>query len=226
MSTALELPMSPEQRARYYHGQYVRYAGDALQAAWKCGEALAEVRSSLKQGDWLPWLQSAGISKSAGYRFMALFEGHKLPALGSFQSMTAALKSLPKPKPDPAAEPDAEPKLTAAEKRLVERDRLIEQAKAAEERAQQAEQERDEARQTAEHFEAEAKVAEGFQRGRDVLEERQAEIRQRNHRISELESENGELKRENHGLRRAVKELRAELDAAKQPAGADEDLPF
>ena len=207
---------------------FEKLARRTVREAWYAGQALQRVKDTSVHGAWMPWLKSEGVSLDMQKRCRAIYAGHQIGDLRQFASVAAALRALPKPEPksEPDLPTDKPAELTPAEKRLVERDKLVEQAKAAEERAQAAEQAGREAHQMAEHFEAEAKVAGGFQRGRDVIEERQAEIRQLKHRIYELEAENGELKRENHGLRRVVKELRAELDAAMQPADAGDGLPF
>ena len=70
---------------------------------------------------------------------------------------------------------------------------------------QDAGQQATEKNQLVDHYESEMKVGKGFAKGRDVLEERQAEIRRLNHRVYELEEENGSLLRELKKLKRQLK---------------------
>lgn len=67
----------------------------AVEEAWLAGRLLNEKRAALAHGDFLPWLESEGYSQSRAYRFMELAERVETSQLGNFDSVHAALASLP-----------------------------------------------------------------------------------------------------------------------------------
>ena len=67
----------------------------AVEEAWLAGRKLNEKRGALAHGEFLPWLESEGYSQSRAYRFMDLAERAETSQLGKFDSVHAALASLP-----------------------------------------------------------------------------------------------------------------------------------
>ena len=92
----------------------------ALEAAWRAGEALSEVKRRLAHGAWLPWLREAGIAERTARRYRTLFEGYpEIGLLGRFGGIHEAVKAippkrapkpaLPAPKPVLVEDPDPDP---------------------------------------------------------------------------------------------------------------------
>ena len=192
-------------RAIYHYRQARRYAGLAVEEAWKTGAALTEVRESTEHGMWRSWLETSGIPKSTAHRWMQLAAGIQMSHVGHFSSIAEALKALP-PKAKPAAPNRRTPKMTATEKALADRSAVLQRAQDAEDRALAAEQSEREAHQRTDYAEAALLVQDGYAPGRDVLTERQEAIRQLKARVSDLEQTNGTLLGENRGLRRLLKQ--------------------
>ena len=67
----------------------------AVEEAWLAGRKLNEKRAALPHGEFLPWLEYEGYSQSRAYRFMELAERVETSRLGNFDSVHAALASLP-----------------------------------------------------------------------------------------------------------------------------------
>ena len=67
-----------------------------VEAAWCVGQALVEIKAKKQHGEWLPWLEQEGVSHDISVRLMKL-STIQIPQLAVFDSVDAALKSLPKP---------------------------------------------------------------------------------------------------------------------------------
>lgn len=74
----------------------------SVEAAWRAGEALAELKSRLPHGDWMRWLETEAVTESTSRRLRRLATV-PLEQLVEFDTVSAALKSLPAPTP-PAPE--------------------------------------------------------------------------------------------------------------------------
>ena len=92
---------TPEQRAVHWHQQIGARVRLTLESAWRCGEALAEVKAARHHGEWLPWLETVGIHERTAQRRIRLFaaypEGEKTTFV-AFGSIDAALRALPDPR--------------------------------------------------------------------------------------------------------------------------------
>ena len=109
-----------------------------VQKAWEIGNDLREAKDLLNHGEWMPWLEARGIDKSMSSRFMRICEEYQISQLEKFESVSDALKALPKPAPKPLPITESRPEgLTSAEKRLMERDEHIERIKRLEEQTRQ-----------------------------------------------------------------------------------------
>ena len=72
-----------------------RLARRTLEEAWRCGQALAEVREKLPHGGWMAWLHDVDIRHETVRRLIRLSEAYEIPQLGEFGSVSEALKGLP-----------------------------------------------------------------------------------------------------------------------------------
>jgi len=220
--TLLLKPCSVDEwktRERELAGDFEQVSRHRVEVAWRWGEAIYNLREGLEHGDFLDYLHARGIAKSTAYRAIELFSAFpQISQIGKFATLTEARKAIPKPQKETGIEgaEEALPKLTAAEKRLMERDALVEQAKQAEERAGEAEQKVKEQAAIIEHYENGEKVSEGFQQGRSVIENKQAEVSQLKKKIGDLQRDLKEAKRENSFLKRKLKEKDKQIEALKE----------
>ena len=187
------------------------FARRSVIEAYYAGKILASAKAELKHGNFRQWLENNGINRETARRFMRLAD-LEMTQIVSFDTMDAALKFLPKPQkadnPDPPEVSTVET-LTPAEKRLMERDALIQQAKEAEARASEAQAELEEIKQQNKHLLQGEKVAQGFDQGVDVIEEAQTEVRQLKRENSKLKNELRELKKDFANYKRwATRELK------------------
>ena len=184
----------------------------ALQDAWNAGKVLNVLRPRFEHGEWLPWLDEQNIHRSTARRYMKLNEGHEYGDLIELDSLSAAMRALPKPRPVILPPPDNDPiPDTPKTKRVdpIAQQALVEQTRMAEERASEAEQRLKDQEQVIAHYEQGSKVAEGYQTGRSVIEEGQETARQLRHRVAKLEDELVDLKWENRKLRKVIRQLKA-----------------
>ena len=84
-----------KRRFRENWGEAKGYGHKAIEHAWQAGQALAEVKAKSPYGTWETWLKGEGLSWDTARRLMQLASIEN-PQLADFDSMTAALKSLPK----------------------------------------------------------------------------------------------------------------------------------
>ena len=206
----LTLPEKAEE-AKAVISEARGFARRSVIEAYYAGKILASAKAELAHGNFRQWLENNGINRETARRFMKLAD-LKIANIVSFDTIDAALKSLPKPQkadnPDPPEVSTAET-LTLAEKRLMERDALIQQAKEAEERASETQAELEEIKQQNKHLLQGEKVAEGFAQGVSVIEETQEQIRQLKRKVGDLTIENRELKKDFANYKRwATKELK------------------
>ena len=194
---ALTLPEKGKEIKSVISESY-RLARRSVLEAYYAGCLLRSVKSDLEHGNFGVWLENNGIKHDTAARFMRLAE-REISDIQKFDTIAAALKSLPKPQkaenPDPPEVSTVET-LTPAEKRLMERDALIQQAKEAEARASEAQAELEEIKQQNKHLLQGEKVAQGFDQGVDVIEEAQTEVRQLKRENSKLKNELRELKKD------------------------------
>ena len=169
--------------------EFRQLARRTVEQAWECGRLLTELKEVMEHGAWLPWLEENEIPRRTASHFMRLHHAYQMGKLDRFGSVDAALKALPPATPKALPAGRGEPGLTVHEKRLVERDQLVKENRELKVELQEAGNVASEKKQLVAHLESE--LGDGFARGRDVLEERQAEIRRLGQRIHELEQENG-----------------------------------
>ena len=192
----LTLPEKAEE-AKAVISEARGFARRSVIEAYYAGKILASAKAELAHGNFRQWLENNGINRETARRFMKLAELQRTQIM-SFDTISAALKSLPKPQkadnPDPTGVSTVET-LSPAEKRIMERDALIQQAKEAEVRASETKAELEEIKQQNRHLLQGKKVAQGFDQGVDVIEEAQVEVRRLKREVSQLKTERNELKK-------------------------------
>ena len=68
-----------------------RFARQSVFDAWKAGSVLVQIRDRTPQGQWLPWVEAAGLSNSTAQRLLLLGDELEINQLGEFATMEAAL---------------------------------------------------------------------------------------------------------------------------------------
>lgn len=102
-ATSNRLPILQAQ-AREMHKAVGQFEGEAARAALGAGAMLAEAKSLCRHGEWLPFLQAAGIPERSAQRYMLLHRaGFKYATVAYFGFATAerfastGLKLFPEP---------------------------------------------------------------------------------------------------------------------------------
>ncbi len=84
---------TPERRAIFWDRKFQASYKTTIEAAWRCGRALLEVRKKNAHGHWMEWLQSTGISYTRARRCIAL-AGVELSHVLNFPNMKQALAAV------------------------------------------------------------------------------------------------------------------------------------
>ena len=95
-TTALIVPLfSPAwKRVEEHYGAACRFGRQAIEEAWRCGDALIAAKAETKHGDWLPALKAAGINRKTAHRLISLRESYpQMSQLETFDTVHAALKA-------------------------------------------------------------------------------------------------------------------------------------
>ena len=95
MSLALVLhPLSPAwKRVEDHYSTACRFGRQAIEEAWRCGDALIAAKAETKHGDWLPALKAVGISHDAAKRLMLLRRKYsEIVQIALFGSVDEALQ--------------------------------------------------------------------------------------------------------------------------------------
>ena len=181
----LTLPEKTEE-VKVVISEAYRLARRSVTEAYYAGKILVSIKTELEHGEFGPWLERNGIKHDTAARFMKL-AGREISDIQKLDTISAALKSLPKPQkadnPDPKQKessdetPQTIEELTPSEKRLMEKDNLIQQVKETAEKLQECEVSLEEEKQKNKHLLQGEKVAEGFDQGVSVIEEAQVEVR-------------------------------------------------
>ena len=81
-----------EQAALHEYGEAHRLGRLTVEAAWRAGAYLAQLKAEKGHGAWLPWLEEHGINKRTAQRFMQLPGQYpEIRQLGAFGSVSEAL---------------------------------------------------------------------------------------------------------------------------------------
>ena len=95
MSLALVLhPLSPAwKRVEDHYSKTCRFGRQAVEEAWRAGDALLEAKAETKHGSWLPALKAVGISHDAAKRLMLLRRKYsEIVQIALFGSVDEALQ--------------------------------------------------------------------------------------------------------------------------------------
>ena len=101
------ISLSPAwQRVEEHYGAAYRFGRQAVEEAWRCGDALIAAKAETKHGDWLPALKAVGISHDAAKRLMLLRRKYsEIVQIAPFGSVFEALQPHQATKPQGAAPP-------------------------------------------------------------------------------------------------------------------------
>ena len=95
-TTALSIipSLSPAwQRVEEHYGAAFRFGRQAVEEAWRCGDALIAAKAETKHGDWLPALKAVGITPDTAERLRLLRRKYsEIPKLAVFGSVDEALQ--------------------------------------------------------------------------------------------------------------------------------------
>ena len=77
-----------------------------LEASWEWGKVLSVAKNKCSFGQWRRTLVEWGVDKSMAHRLISLYTEFEMSQLETFDSMTQALKAIPRkttqPKPEPS----------------------------------------------------------------------------------------------------------------------------
>ena len=82
-----------EDKAIFWDRKFQASYKTTVEAAWRCGRALLEVRKKKAHGQWMAWLDSVGINYTRANRCIAL-AGVDISRVLNFPSMTKALAAV------------------------------------------------------------------------------------------------------------------------------------
>ena len=83
----------PRERAVALYGEAMTLARRSVETAWKCGQALIQAKTTIDHGQWLPWLDQAGINRKTAARWMSLPRLYpQMSQVETFASVDAALE--------------------------------------------------------------------------------------------------------------------------------------
>ena len=189
-------------KARFFLTQ--EHAQAAVKGAWQIGLALTVLRERIGFGEWENFLiEDACIPLSTARRWMKFAEHPYHKVLG-FTSISEAMRELRVGAVKPAQPKDD---LSAADRRIMELDRLRESEQKLKKRESELELKIENMTQQIDHFAIHTSKDKKLMQSRNVLKERQDEIKQMQSHINKLESENTDLRRENAGLKKKIKLL-------------------
>ena len=94
------LAKSPDllAKVRKHWGEAQRLGRLAVEEAWLCGTALAKLKAALPHGEFLTTLADLDIPERTAQRMVRVAAEVKSDTLSDFDSVTAALKSIPAPR--------------------------------------------------------------------------------------------------------------------------------
>ena len=94
--------LSEHFRERWCEAQGL--ARRSVEVAWQAGRALTEIKARLAHGQWQPWLEGEKIRPRTARQLMQLARVEN-GEICRFETVDAALRSLPKSEPKPATDP-------------------------------------------------------------------------------------------------------------------------
>ena len=83
------------KRVEEHYGAAFRFGRQAVEEAWRCGDALIAAKAETKHGEWLPALKAVGITPDTAERLRLLRRKYsEIPQLAVFENVDSALKAL------------------------------------------------------------------------------------------------------------------------------------
>ena len=83
------------KRVEEHYGAAWRFGRQAIEEAWRCGDALIAAKAETPHGKWLPALKAVGITPDTAERLRLLRRKYsEIPQLAVFGSVAEALKAL------------------------------------------------------------------------------------------------------------------------------------
>ena len=101
--------------ARSALGESMHLARRSVESAWCAGRFLTCARKNAKHGTWRKWLDDQGIDKNMAARVMQIFSEYEMSQLGTFETVTAALRAIPRQHHIEEKTSDPEVKITIQE---------------------------------------------------------------------------------------------------------------
>ena len=81
------------KRVEEHYGAAWRFGRQAIEEAWRCGDALIVAKAETKHGEWLPALKAVGITHDTAARLMKLRSTFAdISQLAKFDTVSAALQ--------------------------------------------------------------------------------------------------------------------------------------
>ena len=168
---------TPEGKAIFWDRKFQASYKSTIEAAWRCGRALQEVRKKQAHGQWMDWLQSAGISYTRANRCMAL-AGVELSRVLNFPSMTQALAAV-----------SSVPRLTEVQSTATEKSRLKKASTPLKKPKAPTREEIEQLRERVSKLETSEKSLRGeLQRSKRSVNQYKKALEEKNRRIEELEA--------------------------------------
>ncbi len=200
---------TPEDRAAFHYKHLDAHLRSSVAHAWHLGAALRAMKTQLGHGRYLPWLDSRhaegiGPSQRTATNAIRLNENFKLATIANFDSVKAALDTLPKRRRI-APVNDAEPTAPPTPQQTI--DTLQHDLATAQSAAEDL-------RERVSIMESSASAVE---RDRfDVVNNLREQLKTAKSQVGLWQSRHAEERREVNSLRRQNKKLRKELETYRQ----------
>ena len=96
------------KRVEEHYGAAFSFGRQAVEEAWRCGDALIAAKAETKHGEWLPALKAVGIGERTAQDLMRLRQTYaEIRKLRVFDSVSAALTRGKSPRPGALQLPQA-----------------------------------------------------------------------------------------------------------------------
>ena len=83
------------KRVEEHYGAAFRFGRQAVEEAWRCGDALIAAKAETPHGEWLPALKAVGITPDTAERLRLLRRKYsEIPQVTVFENVDSALKAL------------------------------------------------------------------------------------------------------------------------------------
>ena len=201
------------EKAALHHINHLRIHGrNMVVSAWNAGQYLTEMKHRIEHGEWTKWLESNSIHDRLAQRCIKIGEipGPDVAHFNTLEEAYRSIKQIASPPDHPEIQDQPIP-LTAAEKRIVEMDKLRQEAAHAGQQLTEERAKREEAERVSAAFQSRSSNEEGFEEDRSIINQERERTKQHTTRIKELQDENKELQIEAMALKRVIKTKEARI---------------